>query len=113
MALTKRILERAGYFVRCADSLAVARALLIEFTPDGVILEKELPDGNGLEYCRELRKISSLPVMLFSGDKADELPALQAGASDYIKIPCDYDVMKARINIMLGSNDQKLTRLVR
>jgi DNA-binding response OmpR family regulator len=101
MDLIKRTLERAGYSVRCAGSLAGARELLAEYTPDGIVLEKNLPDGNGLDYCRELREKSVVPILFFSDSGEDELPALQTGANDFLKKPYDFEVLKARIGIML------------
>lgn len=101
MEITKKILEREGYTVRCASGLAGAREQLIDFTPDGIVTESELPDGNGLCFCRELRSEIDVPIMLLSNIREDELPALQAGANDFLKKPFDYEILKARINVML------------
>jgi DNA-binding response OmpR family regulator len=49
MDTVRRIPERAGYSVRLAAGIAGARERFDDFTPDGVILENELPDGDGLE----------------------------------------------------------------
>jgi DNA-binding response OmpR family regulator len=66
--------------VRFASTVAGAKELLLDYTPDIIILEKDLPDADGLEYCRELRSASDVLIMLLSNDKDDELPALDAGA---------------------------------
>jgi DNA-binding response OmpR family regulator len=102
MEMVRRILERAGYSVRLAVGIAGAREWLADFTPNGIILENELPDGSGLDLLRELREKGNVPVLFMSGDRDDELPALKAGANDFLKKPCDYGVMIARIGIMLG-----------
>ena len=102
MEKTKKILERSGYSVRSAVDIAEARKQLMDYIPDGVILENELSDGNGIEFCRELRETSDVPVMFLSGCKDDELTALQVGADDFLKKPFDYDVLKARLKIMLN-----------
>ena len=102
MDLIARTLERDGYLVRSVGSIAGARELLAEFSPDGIILENRLPDGSGLEYCRELRNACSTPIMFFSGDNADELPALQSGANDFMRKPYKNEIIKARINVMLN-----------
>jgi DNA-binding response OmpR family regulator len=102
MELIRRMLERRGYSVRMAVGLAGAREWLDDMTPDGIILENELPDGSGLDYCRKLRKKSGVPILFVSGNREDELPALKAGANDFLKKPCDYDVMIARLGIMLN-----------
>jgi DNA-binding response OmpR family regulator len=101
MELTRRILERAGYSVRLATGLAGAREWLADYTPDGIILEKELPDGSGLDFLRELREKSAMPVLFVSGQWEDELPALNAGASDYMKKPYNYSVMIARLGVIM------------
>ena len=101
MEMVRRILERAGYSVRLAAGIAGAREWFDDFTPDGVILENELPDGSGLGLLRELREKSGVPVLFMSGDREDELPALKAGANDFLKKPCDYGIMIARLGIML------------
>jgi CheY-like chemotaxis protein len=103
MDITKKILERAGFDVVCAAGLAEAKKQLHERAPpDGIVLENELPDGNGLDCCGELRRESSIPIMFLSSDREDELPSLRAGANDFLKKPFDYDVMKARLEVMLG-----------
>ena len=102
MNYSARILERVGYCVRCAEGIDKAREQLVDFVPDGIILENELPDGIGLAFCHELRQASSVPVMFVSGSKDDELPALQTGANDFLMKPYNFEIMKARINIMLN-----------
>jgi len=103
MDITKKILERAGYSVRCASEFRVAQELFMDFTPDGIILGDDLPDIKGLDYCRQLRGKSAVPIMFLSNTKDDELEALQAGATDFLKKPFDYNILKARISVMLKS----------
>jgi len=103
MDITKKILERTGYSVLCATSLAEARTHLINSEPDGIVLENDLPEIEGLDYCRELRMTCAVPIMFLSNSKNDELQALQAGATDFLKKPFDYDVLKARIGVMLNN----------
>ena len=102
MDLTKKILERSGYAVRCVCGFSEARRQLMDLSPDGIILEGELSDGSGMGLCRELNARNGAQIMFISDCKDDELYALQAGASDYLKRPFDYELMKARIGIMLS-----------
>ena len=102
MNITKKILERADYSVHCAVGVRGAEELIGDFIPDGIILENDLPDGSGLDYCKELRKNNSIPILFLSSDHEDELPALLAGASDFLKKPFDYDILTARLSVMLG-----------
>ena len=103
MDITKRILERAGYSVCCASEFRAAQELLMDLTPDGIILGNDLPDIEGIYYCRQLRGESAVPIMFLSNIKDDELEALQAGATDFLKKPFDYNILKARISVMLKS----------
>ena len=102
MDYTKRILERAGYRVRCAACPAGAREALLDYPFDGILLESDFSGGRGIEYCRTLTSVVDAPVMVLSGSRGDELPALQAGAFDVLKKPYDFEVMKARLHVMLG-----------
>ena len=104
MELTRKIFERAGYTVRCAVGIAGANEMLMDFVPDGIILENDLPDGKGLELCCEIRKQSNVPIMFVSGNNEDELPALKLGANDYLKKPYDNEIMKARVGNMLETH---------
>ena len=101
MEITRKLLERVGYSVKCAIGISGAKECLRDYTPDAIVLENELPDGDGIAFCRELREYCAVPVLLTSGEKGDELPALQAGASDFLKKPADYEIYKARIHAML------------
>ena len=105
MDLTKKLLERSGYTVYCFLGLTGAKEFLAEHTPDGILIESSLPDGDGLDYCRELREENDVPILFFSNDRDDELPALQAGAVDFLRKPFDFEVLKARINIIWGARD--------
>jgi CheY-like chemotaxis protein len=97
-----KILEQAGYSVRCAVGIAGAKEQLADYEPDGIILDNDLPDGNVFEYCSGLREKSGVPIMFMSDKKDDELSALQAGATDFLKKPFDFEILKARIGIMLN-----------
>ena len=100
--LTKRILERSGCSVSCVIGLTGAEERLLSFSPDGIILDNVLSNGNGHELCRALRSKTNAPIMYTSTNGDDELPALQAGATDYLKKPYDNDVFKARLGVMLN-----------
>ena len=85
----RRAFERDGDFEVAgeAGSLADARRLLTLLTPDVVILDVRLPDGNGLEACRKVRadfpEIGIVILTMYAGD--DQLfEALEAGASAFV-----------------------------
>ena len=109
MEITGKILERAGYIVHCAVGVAGAKEQLLDREPDAIILDSELPDGSGLDLCGELRDKYDVPIIFISANKDDELPALQAGAHDFLKKPYNYDILKTRIGIILNSKSSQLT----
>ncbi|MCL2159339.1 MAG: response regulator, partial [Oscillospiraceae bacterium] len=99
MDLTKRVLERAGYAVRCAAGDSEAHEQMEEFVPDAIILDSDLPEG--FECFQSPIMETPVPMMILSSDKNCELQALQSGAVDFMKKPFDFEIMKARLALML------------
>ena len=71
--------------------------------PDAVILDLLLPDGSGTDVCRELRRWSTVPVIVLSavGDEKEKVAALDAGADDYVTKPFGIDELLARLRAAL------------
>ena len=107
MDFTKKILERSDYTVECALGATRAREILRIIDPDAIIIGNSLFDGDGLELCSELRNETAAPIMFTSDVKEDELPALRAGASDFLRRPFDYEIFKARIGVMVLRKHEK------
>ena len=100
----KRVLSENGYEVLTADSLAAAREVLAETTPDAIVLDIMLPDGNGLEYLKELRaEGSAIPIIMLTAwnRSFNKARGLDAGADDYMGKPFEYDELLARIRKIL------------
>jgi len=96
-------LRGAGYEVATAASVAEALAEAAMRPPDAVILDLLLPDGNGTDVCRELRRWSDVPVIVLSavGDETEKVAALDAGADDYVTKPFGIDELLARLRASL------------
>ena len=96
-------LRGAGYEVDTADTAEGALAAAALRPPDAVILDLVLPDGTGVEVCRELRKWSAAPVIVLSavGDEGQKVAALDAGADDYVTKPVGVDELLARLRASL------------
>ena len=110
--ISKRILERIGYSIHCAEAIAEEVIKKIsEVMPDGIILLSSQNNTEGIELCRELRRVCTTPILFTSNSKDDELPALQAGANDFVKKPFDYQILKARINVMLNTKVGAITNI--
>ena len=79
-------LRGAGYEVETAETAEGALAAAALRPPEAVILDLVLPDGTGIDVCRELRTWSSAPVIVLSavGEEREKVAALDAGADDYV-----------------------------
>lgn len=101
----KEYLEKQGYGIMTAERLKDASAALEAARVDLILLDVNLPDGSGLDYIRELRKTSDVPVIFLTcrTDKEDMLDGLKSGGCDYITKPFDLDVLGARIEAQLRS----------
>jgi two-component system KDP operon response regulator KdpE len=99
----KIILRTAGYTVEAAETKAEALASLASRPPDAVVLDLVLPDGQGVEVCREVRRWSGLPIVVLSavGDEREKVRALDAGADDYVTKPFGTDELLARLRAVL------------
>jgi diguanylate cyclase (GGDEF)-like protein len=98
--LLSRQLKRAGYLVRAAGTIAQARELVRNGEWDLAVLDRVLPDGDGLDLCGELRTSSSHGyIVMLTGVDSDEakLQGFEHGADDYITKPFVVDELIARI----------------
>ena len=73
---------------------------------DLLILDINLPDGSGLDFCREIRKTSRVPIALLTAKdmELDIVSGLESGADDYITKPFSLMVLRARIRALLRRN---------
>jgi len=96
-------LERDGLSVTHSLLLGDARAQISRQTPDAVILDIGLPDGSGLDLCRELRAAGSMPVLMLSaqGEEIDRVLGLELGADDYVSKPFSPRELLARVRSLL------------
>lgn len=83
--------------------LAEAEKALAEKEFDLLILDINLPDGNGLEFLEKFRKNSAVPVILLTANdmETDIVAGLETGADDYITKPFSLAVLRARVNTQL------------
>jgi two-component system KDP operon response regulator KdpE len=96
-------LRGAGYDVETASTAAEALAAAGLRPPDAVVLDLLLPDGSGIEVCRELRTWSEAPIVLVSavGEEEEKIAALDAGADDYVTKPFAIGELLARLRAAL------------
>jgi DNA-binding response OmpR family regulator len=101
-AALRELLEREGYAVTHAGSIAEARRALVE-PLDVMLLDWRLPDGEGIDLLKELRKTSDLPVLMVTArvDVIDKVLGLEIGADDYVTKPVEPRELLARIKARL------------
>ncbi|MGO9785742.1 MAG: response regulator, partial [Stellaceae bacterium] len=95
----KTSLSAQGYRVIEADGGAAALKQMAEGKPDLVVLDLGLPDMNGLDVIRAIRKISDLPIVVLSvrGDEQSKVAAFDLGADDYVTKPFGMEELIARL----------------
>jgi two-component system, OmpR family, response regulator RegX3 len=98
-----KALEREGYATRVTGSAPEAIALAAEVQPDLILLDVMLLDGSGLDVCREVRRHSSVPIIMLTarGDETDRVVGLELGADDYVVKPFSARELIARIRAVL------------
>jgi two-component system KDP operon response regulator KdpE len=96
-------LAAEGFDVLTAVSLSEAAALLDHARVDVVVLDLGLPDGDGAELVRRIRRTSALPVVIASArhQEAEKIALLDAGADDFLTKPFAVGELLARIRVAL------------
>lgn len=94
-----------GESLRVFDAETLQRGLIEAATrkPDLVILDLGLPDGDGVEFIRDLRQWSAMPIVVLSArsDEQDKIEALDAGADDFLTKPFGIGELLARVRVAL------------
>lgn len=101
--LLKLYLENEGYMVYVANDGQAAVDMFNEKSPDLVLLDIMLPKIDGWQVCREMRKTSSVPIIMLTakGETFDKVLGLELGADDYVTKPFDSKEVMARIKAVL------------
>ncbi len=96
-------LRKALYDVVIASSGADALRMAREASPDLILLDLMLPEVDGLDVCRELRKSSGVPIIMITarGEEVDRVVGLELGADDYVCKPFSVRELLARIKAVL------------
>ena len=104
-SLVKTILEANAYQVLTAISCQQGIMMFFSHVPDLVILDLGLPDRDGLEFIREIRKTSGVPILVLSARslESDKVAALDLGANDYVTKPFGTAELLARVRAALRS----------
>jgi DNA-binding response OmpR family regulator len=96
-------LRKAHFDVSTAADGREALRLAREFQPDLILLDLMIPEVDGLDVCRELRKTSAVPIIMLTarGEETDRVVGLELGADDYVCKPFSVRELMARIKAVL------------
>jgi two-component system response regulator RegX3 len=96
-------LEREGFEAEVAATLAGAREAIRRQLPDLVLLDVMLPDGDGRDLAREIRRASDVPIVMLTarGEEIDRVLGLELGADDYVVKPFSSRELTARIRAIM------------
>ncbi len=117
--LVRDYLERAGFGVHIASNGITALSLSRSEKPDLIILDLGLPQMDGLDVTRELRKVSNVPIIMLTGrsEESDKLIGLELGADDYITKPFSPKELVTRVRVLFrrienyASDNQEILRV--
>jgi two-component system, OmpR family, alkaline phosphatase synthesis response regulator PhoP len=101
--LVRDYLEHAGFEVIVTGHGDAALATVRGEKPDLIVLDLGLPDRDGLDVTRELRRASNVPIVILTarGDEADRIVGLELGADDYVVKPFSPKELVARVRAVL------------
>ena len=114
--LLKRGLTYEGYLVNVAQSGEEGIAIAREHLPDLVILDIMMPGLDGLEVLRRLHAADEgLPILFLTAKDApaDQVKGLEAGAEDYIVKPFTFEVLLARVHVLLRRRQPEQLKVLR
>jgi len=101
--LLKMYFENEGYDVKLASDGAEGITFFKHYEPDLVLLDIMLPKKDGWQVCREIREISSKPIIMITakGEVFDKVLGLELGADDFVVKPFDMKELSARVKAVL------------
>lgn len=105
----KFTLEKEGYQAETFPSLRLLTEAIQKELPDLLLLDWNLPDGDGLILCRKLKESFDFPILMITARdlEIDQVMCLEEGADDYIAKPFSLAVLKARITALLRRSSRE------
>ena len=111
--------ENEGYDIKIANDGVEGVNAFRRYEPDIVLLDIMMPKKDGWQVCREIREMSSKPIIMITakGEVFDKVLGLELGADDFVVKPCDLKELSARVKAVLrrcqahaGQNDDEVIR---
>ena len=96
-------LDREGFDAEVAGTIEAARDAYLRQAPDLILLDVMLPDGDGRDLAREIRRESDVPIIMLTarGEEIDRVLGLELGADDYVVKPFSMRELTARIRAIM------------
>ncbi len=116
--LLRLYIEKEGFDVRIANDGRKALEIFEEYNPDLILLDIMLPELDGWQVCREVRKKSKCPIIMLTakGEVFDKVLGLELGADDYVVKPFETKEVVARIKAVLrryGTTEEEQVKEVK
>ncbi|MFF2018939.1 response regulator transcription factor [Paenibacillus sp. NPDC058177] len=108
-------LSRSGFIIKQAYDIATAEAIMASASIDLLILDINLPDGSGLDFCESIRTVSKVPIIFLTANdlEPDIVTGFELGGDDYITKPFSLMILRARVLAVLRrtapGNEEQIT----
>jgi len=109
LRVLRHIVGAHGFAARTAEDGEAALEVFAEWQPDLVLTDLQMPNMDGLELCRKIRKLSDVPIIILSvrNDEPTVVEALDIGADDYVTKPFGTNELLARLRSLLRRAPEK------
>ncbi len=109
--INRQALAGEGYTALCVTTVNACLEALQTAAVDLIVLDIDLPDGNGLEVCRQIKEKQDTPIIFLTamGENSDIVKGLNVGGDDYMTKPYDLEVLVARIKARLRPQHKQAT----
>ena len=109
LEINRKYFEENGCLVKICSNSLEAIDIANSFKPECILLDVMMPDMDGLEVCRRIRRFSNAPILFLSGkiSEDDKVAGFEAGADDYIEKPYSLKEVFLRIKVHIRRNASK------
>ena len=102
-----RVLKEQGLDAMRVATIFEAKDAMKDNNFSAIVLDVKLPDGNGFDFCKELRKTNDIPILFLTSlsDEVDKIVGLEIGADDYMTKPFSSREVSAKLKAILSFSE--------